>query len=206
MADPVAVVEILEKVVGMAVAIVDAVKTARENKEECRELEKIVVRLRAILCRLKETDMAKDSMVGEALEDLGETLRRAHALVGACGKRNAVCRLCKAGKLSKRLRKVHEDISYKMLQAMWVSTMTILYIQPKDQHSSHLELFVPIDQQGRTAAIPLTTAAATAANGEEEPEPEPKLEPELVPQHVPPAPAADQLPRRPAEVHYSLLS
>jgi hypothetical protein len=87
--------------------------------------------------------------------------------------------------------------------------MTILYIPPKDQHSSHLELFVPIDQQGRTAAIPLTTAAATAADVEEEPEPEPepKLEPELVPQHVPPAPpAADQLPRRPAEVHYSLLS
>lgn len=198
MADPVAIVEILEKVVGMAVAIVDAVKTARENKEECRELEKIVVRLRAILWRLKETDKAKDPMVGEALEDLGETLRRAHALVGACGKRNAVCRLCKAGKLSKRLRKVHEDISYKMLQAMWVSTITILYIPPKDQHSSHLELFVPIDQQGRTAAIPSLASHERqrfVAKGDAE-----------VILFFSQPPAADQLPRRPAEVHYSLLS
>jgi len=143
MADPVGIVEI---VFGAAVAIVEAAETARENKEECRELKKIVARLHAVLSQLKETGMmADDAIVREDLEDLREALQRALELVGACQRKNALYRFFRAGRLSRRLRKVHDDISRMMLQTMWVRAFTPLYIPPKhQQYSRHLELFISI--------------------------------------------------------------
>lgn len=64
MADPVVIVE---KIIEIAITITDAVETVRENKEECRGIEKLVRRVSDLLSLLKESEMMKHRVVGGPL-------------------------------------------------------------------------------------------------------------------------------------------
>ena len=81
MADPLASVE---KIVKVALAIKEGVKTVRKNKEQCLEIRKRVLRVSALLKRLQETEMIQDPVMCDALEALEETLTRTHDLIVAC--------------------------------------------------------------------------------------------------------------------------
>ena len=89
MADPLASVE---KIVKVALAIKEAVKTVRKNKEQCHEIRKRVLRVSALLKRLQETEMIQDPAMCDALEAIEETLTRGHGLIVACQKKNIMCR------------------------------------------------------------------------------------------------------------------
>ncbi|CAL5020460.1 unnamed protein product [Urochloa decumbens] len=81
MADPLGS---LEKIVKLALTIKEAVDTVRQNKEECQQIRTRAVRVSSLLSRLPETGMAADPAMCDALEDLEDSLRRAHMLVAAC--------------------------------------------------------------------------------------------------------------------------
>jgi L1 cell adhesion molecule like protein len=125
MADPVAAVE---RIIKLGLKIKDTVDTARHNEEECQEIRKRVLRFSAILSQLQQTGMMNDSAaMSGALEDLEETLQHALELVAACQERSmsTVRRLFSAGDLSKRLRRVKDDILNKvMLASFAVNTQT----------------------------------------------------------------------------------
>ncbi|CAL4978940.1 unnamed protein product [Urochloa decumbens] len=135
MADP---LDIVERIIGFALKIKEAAETAEENEEECRGIEQRADRVRAVVTRLSESEeVMKDPMLPGALEDLGETLRRAHSAVVACRRRRtAVCRLCTAAALAKRLHKVHEDITRKTVQAVFVITAAVFIPERSDPSPS----------------------------------------------------------------------
>lgn len=92
----------VEKIIKVGLAIEEAVKTVRKDKEECRDIRNRVLRVSALLKRLQETAMINDPAMREALEALEETLIRTHELILACQKKNIMCRFCTAGDMSKR--------------------------------------------------------------------------------------------------------
>ncbi|KAJ1256630.1 hypothetical protein BS78_K343300 [Paspalum vaginatum] len=131
MADPVATVE---KIVKIGLAIKDAVDTVRHNEEDCNEIRRRVLRFSAILSQLQQTGMMNDSpALSGALEDLEETLERALELVTACQERATIRRLVTAGELSKKLRRVKDDILNKVMLASFAinahTTIILLTIQ-----------------------------------------------------------------------------
>jgi ribosomal protein S15P/S13E len=93
----------------------------QENKEECRGIEKLVRRVSDLVSLLKDSEMMTHKVIGGALEDLGDDIRRALNVVTACRERNIMCLFCKAGKLAKKLSQVKKDISQGMMLAIFAS-------------------------------------------------------------------------------------
>jgi len=77
----------VERIVQIGLAIKEAADTVQQNKEECLEIKKRVVRITAILKQLEEKKMMDDPMMKDLLQDLEETLRRTcpHARQGLPG-------------------------------------------------------------------------------------------------------------------------
>lgn len=128
MADPLGS---LEKIVKLALRIKEAVDTVRHNKEDCRQIRTRAVRVSSLLSRLPETGIAGDPAMCDALGDLEDALRRAHALVMACqqqGSTVSVCLYCTAGKQARRLRRVQDDISQKMMLVVFATNIHITII------------------------------------------------------------------------------
>ncbi|CAN6381999.1 unnamed protein product [Urochloa humidicola] len=100
-ADP---LDIVEKIIVSALKIKEAAETVKENEEECRGVEQRAARVHAIVSRLSESaEVMTDPMLLDALEDLGDALRRAHSAVVACRRqRSTMCRLCMVAALAKR--------------------------------------------------------------------------------------------------------
>ncbi|CAN6373424.1 unnamed protein product [Urochloa humidicola] len=111
MADPLGC---LEKIVKLALRIKEAVDTVRQNKEECQQIRTRAVRISSLLSRLPETVMTADPDMRDALEDLEDSLRRAHTIVAACQESTTVCVYCTAGRQARRLRRVQDDIGQKV--------------------------------------------------------------------------------------------
>ncbi|KAL6908108.1 hypothetical protein ACP4OV_002278 [Aristida adscensionis] len=141
MAEPAAL--IVEKIIGLAFAIKKAVETVRENEEECRGIEHRVVRVSELLSLLnRESDIMKHQAMSTALEDLEDAVSRAHEIIVACQGKNIMCLFCVAGKLAKKLRQVQDDISHKMMHAIFASNV-VIFVATKIQHSALLPFFVP---------------------------------------------------------------
>ncbi|WVZ92840.1 hypothetical protein U9M48_038878, partial [Paspalum notatum var. saurae] len=124
MADPVAAVE---KIFRIGLAIKDAVDTVRHNEEDCNEIRRRVLRFSAVLSQLQQRGIMHDSpaMVG-ALEDLEETLQHALEL------RPLSAASVTAGELSKKLRRVKDDILNKVMRSFAIhahTTIVLLTIQ-----------------------------------------------------------------------------
>ncbi|KAK1677096.1 hypothetical protein QYE76_037944 [Lolium multiflorum] len=112
MMDPVGSVK---QVLQVALKIKEAVDTVRHNKELCHQIRGRVNRLRAILSKLEDADAVNDPTTADTLKDLEETLHRAYSLVAACQEdKNVVSLLFTAGKLSRKLRQVNDDILAQM--------------------------------------------------------------------------------------------
>jgi len=120
MADPLGS---LEKIVKLALRIKEAVDTVRQNKEECQQIRTRAVRVSSLLSRLPETGMTADPAMCGALEDLEDSLRRAHALVAACQESTTVCLYCTARKQARRLRRVQDDISQKVMLVVFATNI-----------------------------------------------------------------------------------
>lgn len=133
MADPVAIVQ---KIIDIAIIIKDAVETVRENKEECRGIQKLVCRVSDLLSLLKESEMMKHRAVDGPLEDLGDAVSRARDAVTACQGRNILCLCCKATKLSKKLSQVKNDISQGMMLAIFATHAAAVFVATKGQQSA----------------------------------------------------------------------
>lgn len=125
MADPLGTVE---KIIKVALKIKEAVDKVRRNKEECREINRRVVRVSALLTRLQETEMMNDPATSRALKELEETLTVAHELVMACRRKNVLSHFCTAGGLARRLREVKQDISDLMVDGIFATNVNATII------------------------------------------------------------------------------
>lgn len=132
MADPLGSVE---KIIKVGLAIKEAVKTVRKNKEECRDIRNRVLRVSALLKRLQETVMINDPAMREALEALEETLIRTHQLILACQKKNRMCRFCTAGDMSKQLREMKQDISDQLVDGIFATNVNTTIVLTNIQYS-----------------------------------------------------------------------
>ncbi|CAL4990471.1 unnamed protein product [Urochloa decumbens] len=120
MADPLGS---LEKIVKLALTIKEAVDTVRQNKEECQQIRTRAVRVSSLLSRLPDTGMTADPAMCGALQDLEDSLQRAHTLVAACQDSTTVCLYCTAGKQARRLRRVQDDISQKVMLVVFATNI-----------------------------------------------------------------------------------
>ncbi|RLM69665.1 proline-rich receptor-like protein kinase PERK2 isoform X2 [Panicum miliaceum] len=144
MADPVVIVE---KIIEIAITITDAMETVRENKKECRGIEKLVRRVSDLLSLLKESEMMRHRAVGGPLKDLGDAVSRAHDVVAACQGRNIMCLFCKAGKLAKKLSQAKSDISQGMMLAIFATQAAAVFVATKGQQNvlnSTVEVLAPV--------------------------------------------------------------
>lgn len=132
----------VRQVVQVALKIKEAADTVRQNKEVCHQIRGRVNRLRAILSKLEDADVLNDPATSDTLKDLEETLHRAYMLVTACRvEKNIVSLLFTAGKLSRKLRQVNDDILAQMAVASFgsnVQTTTMLTRHFKDPPKVHL--------------------------------------------------------------------
>nr|CAB3490514.1 unnamed protein product [Digitaria exilis] len=128
----------VEKIVKIGLKIKEAADTVRRNEEECQEIQKVVVRVSAILSQLQQTKMMKGPAVDGALIGLEETLDRALKLVVECQEGHIVGRFFTAGGMSKELRRVQDDISQKMMLALFAinvqATIILTNIQSDGAH------------------------------------------------------------------------
>ncbi|CAM0908221.1 unnamed protein product [Alopecurus aequalis] len=114
----------VKQVVEVALMIKEAADTVHHNKKVCLQIKGRVNRLRAILSKLDDADAAKDPAIRDTLKDLKETLCRAYTLVAACREeKNIISLLFTAGKLSRQLREVNEDILAQMAVACFGSNV-----------------------------------------------------------------------------------
>uniref|UniRef100_A0A0E0FAW0 Protein kinase domain-containing protein n=1 Tax=Oryza meridionalis TaxID=40149 RepID=A0A0E0FAW0_9ORYZ len=180
MADP---VSSLKHITQMALKIKEAVDTVRRNKEDCLQIRRRVVRVSDILSQLQETgNIMSNPAMSAALEDLSETLRHAHTLVVSCQEKNVVCLLCAATALSKKLRRVNDDISDQMMVGIFVTTVhttialsqiqgdaqhDVMYALPRTEITDDIEATLPKKEEPKPPSPPR----------EAEPEPEPPLPP-----------------------------
>jgi L1 cell adhesion molecule like protein len=111
----------LGKIIEAALKIKEAVETVKQNDKECREIERCVTRVTAVL---KEHDQqTKATMDGPAvsgpLEDLAESVEEALRLVRRCQQQRhtfafLLCLCWSADTMARELRQVQEDIVRKL--------------------------------------------------------------------------------------------
>ncbi|XP_062197006.1 uncharacterized protein LOC133899973 [Phragmites australis] len=141
----------VEKVFKAGVAIKEAVATARRNKKECRDIERCVSRVGALLSLLDETtELMKHPAMSGPLEDLAESLEEALELITDCQERSVVRRFLLAGDVAKQLRRVQDDILRKLtlgnfatnVQITITLTNTIRYggAHPQPQDAGEVEI------------------------------------------------------------------
>ncbi|XP_052137595.1 uncharacterized protein LOC127756242 [Oryza glaberrima] len=118
----------------LALKIRQAVETVRQNKQECVQIRRRVVRVSSILSQLEDTVIIRSNpAMAAALEELDATLRHAHTLIAACQESNIVCLFCAATALSKKLRRVQDDISDQMMQGMLATSVHVTIVLARIQ-------------------------------------------------------------------------
>lgn len=153
----------IPKIISLAQEVKKAVETVRENKKECRDIEKCVSLNSALLQLLEDkTEIMKSKVMREALLDVAESFEEALKLVNECQQRHDVSisiscwrytsNLWKAGDLAKELRKVKKEIRQKVDQASLAAgvNVNILLTSKGSTSSAHLSLLPP----GPTPAPP----------------------------------------------------
>jgi hypothetical protein len=135
MADPLSIVD---NIIQLVLAIKKAVETVRENKDECDDIQRRVLRIKILLSLLRKSEMMKHQAMSDALEDLGSALSRALEVVKSCQARNILCRFCASGKQAKKLRQVRGDISETMMVAIF-ATNVVVYVESESHDDSDEE-------------------------------------------------------------------
>uniref|UniRef100_A0A0E0ML22 Mixed lineage kinase domain-containing protein n=1 Tax=Oryza punctata TaxID=4537 RepID=A0A0E0ML22_ORYPU len=124
----------VKNIAELALKIKQAVETVRQNKQECLQIRKRVVRVSSILSQLEDTVITRNNpAMAAALEELDETLRHAHTLIAACQEKNIVCLFCAATTLSNKLRRVKDDISDQMMEGMFATSVHVTIVLKRIQ-------------------------------------------------------------------------
>ncbi|XP_066338798.1 uncharacterized protein [Miscanthus floridulus] len=115
----------VEKIIKAAMAIKKAVQTVRQNEVECREIEELAATIMDILLLLKNTAVMNHPAMHRALAGLERTLNHALKLVTVCQGRNVACRLLGSGDMSRKLRRVKDDILHKTVLGTFATTVRV---------------------------------------------------------------------------------
>ncbi|CAO2145016.1 unnamed protein product [Urochloa humidicola] len=143
----------VDKVIKLALSIKKAVQTVRRNKERCYGIEKLVSRVSAILVHLEATGMINELAMSAALEDLVETLDSALEKITWCQKKHYLSRIIAAGDVAEQLHRVHDDISNKMMLAMFATQVHSTVLWAKVQNRSLLSSTLTVPDQVTTVSI-----------------------------------------------------
>lgn len=159
----------VKNIVDIALKIKEAVKTADENKKECRAIGKCVDACSKLLQKLEnDTEIMKSNDICEALLDVKDSFNEALELVNSCQQGHGVGISCwrymsnlwKADDLAKQLKKVKEDISLHMVVANFAAGVDVRIEMQKFAGKRHLPVPPPVptpppanDQYCRPAAV-----------------------------------------------------
>ncbi|TVU06520.1 hypothetical protein EJB05_49741, partial [Eragrostis curvula] len=134
---------------GLVSATLQAVRTARRNRGECRSLARRVMMLGDLLQLVQQgsTETMRRPEVRRALDGLGDVLRRAYELVESCQERGAVYGFVMAGRQAEQFREVQADIDSYLVAFPMVSHIDVtirldrIYnmLLPPDQSQQALE-------------------------------------------------------------------
>ncbi|CAL5002720.1 unnamed protein product [Urochloa decumbens] len=104
---------------GLVSATLQAVRTARRNRGECRALARRVMMVGDLLQLAQQGRSSSEAMrrpeVRRALDGLGGALRRAYELVESCQERGAVYGFVMAGRQAEQFRDVQAEIDAYLL-------------------------------------------------------------------------------------------
>ncbi|XBJ21670.1 hypothetical protein VPH35_000179 [Triticum aestivum] len=108
------------KIVGVALKIKEAASTVHQNKKDCHHIKRRVEILDKTLSHQENnTELMEDSAVTAALKALGELLAEAlEAVWSLQQQRCVVCAFYTTGRLSRKLGKMEQRISYLNFDAM----------------------------------------------------------------------------------------
>uniref|UniRef100_A0A287SLN5 Uncharacterized protein n=1 Tax=Hordeum vulgare subsp. vulgare TaxID=112509 RepID=A0A287SLN5_HORVV len=115
----------VRQITQVAMAIKVAADTVQKNKSDCRKIAARINRLTAVLSWLESTGMARHPAMSAMLEELEGTMDQALTLVKACQEKNGIAHLFSAKSLSKDLRQVNQDISERMMDAMFATSAQV---------------------------------------------------------------------------------
>lgn len=125
MADPLVIVD---KIIEIAITIKYALELVREDDQECRDTVRLVWRVREVLSLLKDSEVFQSPAMSGPLTDLSEAVARAHELImNYHRRRHVVCLSCAGRNLSKRLRGVRDDISQRMMLAIFATNAAAIH-------------------------------------------------------------------------------
>lgn len=95
---------------GLILMIIQAVQTARRNREECRQLANHVMMINDLLQLLQQPGMMSSPRISTPLDGLKDTLWQAYMLVTSCQRSNAIYRFLMAGNRAQQFRDVRNRI------------------------------------------------------------------------------------------------
>ncbi|KAL6906286.1 hypothetical protein ACP4OV_003887 [Aristida adscensionis] len=95
---------------GLVSMILEAVRTVRRNREECRHLGERVAMIGDLLGNLQGWDMMQVPEIRKPLHGLDETLREAYRLITSCQDASSMYRFFMGGRQAEQFREVHRKI------------------------------------------------------------------------------------------------
>ncbi|CAL4990428.1 unnamed protein product [Urochloa decumbens] len=135
---------LVERIAQIASAIKDAAETVPRNQEECRHIQKIVVRLSELLTLLKGSEMLKHPAMEPILTDLLDAVDRAHKLVTYSQQRHVVYLICgdctPTRNLSKQMHHARDDITRGIMLAVFSANTVTAIHRPAHNGQSDLDL------------------------------------------------------------------
>ncbi|KAJ1276695.1 hypothetical protein BS78_05G234200 [Paspalum vaginatum] len=115
---------VVDRIVNIALKIREAVETVKQNEKECRAIETTVARGAALLNWLHDTtDMMNNKVMRGALKDVEASLEGALNLVTDCQGKGYPRRLLQAGDMARELDMVHKDIVRKLLMGNFAASV-----------------------------------------------------------------------------------
>ncbi|KAL6653733.1 hypothetical protein ACP70R_008657 [Stipagrostis hirtigluma subsp. patula] len=117
----------VERVVKLGLEIQTAVETARQNEEDCREIDAVVGILVDILSPPQNMGERIDPSMRGALRALEMKLNQALELVKYCQKGGFLRRFLKSGTMSKKLQRMLDQIDRYMIIGNFAASNTICY-------------------------------------------------------------------------------
>ncbi|OEL29803.1 Protein MID1-COMPLEMENTING ACTIVITY 1 [Dichanthelium oligosanthes] len=95
---------------GLISMILEAVRTVKRNKEECKRLAEQVAMIGELLHKLLGSDMMQDPAMRKPLQGLDDTLRKAYRLITSCRDSNIVYNFFMGWKQAEKFREVEKNI------------------------------------------------------------------------------------------------
>uniref|UniRef100_A0ACD5WN06 Uncharacterized protein n=1 Tax=Avena sativa TaxID=4498 RepID=A0ACD5WN06_AVESA len=160
----------IAKIVGVALKIKEAVNTVHQNKKDCHHIRsRVDILNRTLSHHENNADLMEDPAVMAALEALDGILAEALEVITKCQEeRNIVCVHCAAGKLSRRLSKVEQRISYLSSDAMFTIMNYQLLLKYQERAAPHPPPQDEANKKDQTRASRRSKQNQDEANGKDQ--------------------------------------